>query len=82
MIKESFKSDQRGNRFPHRRAMHIWNELPEEVVEVGTIITFKRHLDRYTDRKGLERYGLGTSGTSSVRQLGGSKGQFEYGVAL
>ena len=33
------------------------NELPEVVVEAGTITTFKRHLDRYMDRKGLEGYG-------------------------
>eukprot|EP00061_Rhincodon_typus_P007394 g29051.t1 len=26
--------------------MHVWDELPKEVVEAGTI-TFKRHLDRY-----------------------------------
>lgn len=32
-------------------------ELPQELEEAGTIITFKRHLDRYMDRKGLEGHG-------------------------
>ena len=37
--------------------MRVWNEMPEEVVEGGTMTTFKRHLDRYMDGKGLEGYG-------------------------
>lgn len=40
-----------------QRMVHMWNELLEEVVEAGTLTTFKRHLDRYLDRKGLEGYG-------------------------
>lgn len=32
--------------------------VPEEVVEAGTIATFRNHLDRYSDRigLGLDRY--------------------------
>eukprot|EP00061_Rhincodon_typus_P010782 g35323.t1 len=37
--------------------VHAWNELPENMVEVGTIITFKMRLDWYMNRKGLEEYG-------------------------
>lgn len=43
----------RGNFFTHK-VVDIWNELPEEMVEAGTITTFKIHLDR----RGLEGYGL------------------------
>lgn len=32
----------------------VWYELPEEVVEAGTITMFMKHLDRYMDRAGLE----------------------------
>ena len=35
-------------------------ELPEEVVEAGTITIFKRHLDRYMDREGVEGFGPNT----------------------
>eukprot|EP00061_Rhincodon_typus_P018569 g47790.t1 len=35
----------------------MWNECPEEVVDTGTIPTFKRHSDRYVNREGLEGYG-------------------------
>lgn len=31
-----------------------WNELPEEVLEAGTIPTFKIHLNRYMDRNNIE----------------------------
>jgi len=43
----------RGATFLHRE----WNEFPEEMVEAGTMTTFKRHLDRYMDRKDLGGYG-------------------------
>ena len=61
---ERFERDLRGNLFT-QRVVCIWNELPKEVVEVGTIPTFERHLDRYMDRKGLEGY-MQANGTSSV----------------
>lgn len=32
----------------------MWNDLPGE--EADTLATFKRHLVRYMDRKGLEGY--------------------------
>lgn len=35
----------------------IGNRLQDEVVEVGTVTTFKRHWYKHTDRKGLEAYG-------------------------
>lgn len=33
-----------------------WDELPEEVVAIDTIATFKRYLDRGLDGKGEEEY--------------------------
>lgn len=35
----------RGNLFM-KRVGGVWNELPEEEVEAGTIATFNKHLDR------------------------------------
>ena len=46
-----------GGNFFTQRAVGVWNELPEEVVEAGTFAPFKKHLDRYMDRTGLEGYG-------------------------
>lgn len=37
--------------------MGIWNELLGEVVEAGTIATFKKQLVRYVARTGLEGFG-------------------------
>ena len=42
---ERFKRDLRGNFFT-QRVVHIWNELPEKVVEAGSIATFRKHLDK------------------------------------
>lgn len=53
---ERFNKKLRGNVFT-QRVGHIWNKLPEEVFEAGTLITFKRHLDRCMHWKDLEGYG-------------------------
>ena len=37
--------------------MSVWNELPEVVVEAGTILSFKKHLDSYMGKMGIEGYG-------------------------
>lgn len=55
-MRGEFKKEQRGNVFT-LRMVHIWNELLEEAMEAATIMTFKRHMDRYMDRKSLEDYG-------------------------
>eukprot|EP00061_Rhincodon_typus_P014511 g41570.t1 len=36
--------------------VRVWNELHEEVVAAGTVTMFKRHVDKYTNRKGLKGY--------------------------
>lgn len=56
MIVEKFNRNLKGNFFI-QRVEGVRNELSEEVVEAQTIITFKRPLDRYKTRKGLEGYG-------------------------
>ena len=38
--------------------MGAWNSLPGEVVEAGTVVTFKGCLDKYMNRMGIEGYGL------------------------
>jgi len=56
-----------GNFFTHR-VVRVWNELPEEVVEAGTITTFQRHLDWYMDGERFRGIWAQTQakGTSSV----------------
>jgi len=41
---EWFKRNLRGNFFT-QRVVRVWNEVPEKVVEAGTIATFKKHLN-------------------------------------
>ena len=43
---ERFRSDHRGNHFT-QTVVSVWNKLPEVVVESGTILSFKKHLDSY-----------------------------------
>ena len=50
---ERYKSVQRGNFFT-QRVVSVWNKLSEVVVEVGTILSFKKHFDSYM---GKMRYG-------------------------
>ena len=57
-----FKRDLRGNFFM-QRVVRTCNELPEKVVEAGSIATFKKHLDKYMDGKGLEEFGTSWEGT-------------------
>lgn len=40
----------------HTRVAGIWNELPEEVVESGTVKTFERLLNRYLNEHGIKGY--------------------------
>jgi len=35
----------------------VWNELPEAVVEAGTILSFEKYLDSYMGKMGREGYG-------------------------
>ena len=37
----------------------MWNELPDKVVNVGSLLTFKRNLYRFMDERGVEGYGTG-----------------------
>ena len=53
---EIYKSIQRGNVFT-QRVVSVWNKLPEVVVEVGSILSFKKHLDSYIGKMGIEEYG-------------------------
>ena len=56
MRRGKFKGDVRG-KFFMQRMVGAWNALPEEVVETGTLATFKRHLDGYMNSEGIEVYG-------------------------
>lgn len=38
-----------------------WNALSGSLVETGTIVTFKRHSDKYMNVHGMERYGSYTA---------------------
>eukprot|EP00061_Rhincodon_typus_P012952 g39024.t1 len=50
-----FKRDVRDRIFT-QRVKSAWNVLPEEVVEADIITAFKKHLDEYMNRKGIEGY--------------------------
>ncbi|XP_062906374.1 uncharacterized protein LOC134347835 [Mobula hypostoma] len=54
---QKFRGNMRRNFFT-QRVVAVWNELPAEVVEVGSMLSFKVKLDSYMDRKGIEGYGL------------------------
>ena len=40
-----------------QRVAVAWNSLPGEVVEAGTIVSFKGRMDKYMNRMGIEGYG-------------------------
>ena len=50
---ERYKRVQRGNSFT-QRVVSVWNKLTAVVVEAGTILSFKKHLDSYMDKIGIE----------------------------
>ena len=39
-----------------QRVASVWNKLPEVVVEAGTILSFKKRLDSYMGKMGIEGY--------------------------
>ena len=53
---ERYKRVQRGNLFT-QRVVSVWYKLPEAVVEGGTILSFKKLLDSYMGKMGIEGYG-------------------------
>ena len=53
---ERYKSVQRGSFFT-QSVVSVWNKLPEVVVEAGTILSFKKHLDSYMGKMGIEGSG-------------------------
>ena len=40
-----------------QRVVSVWNKLPEVVVETGTILSFKKHLESYMGKMGIEGMG-------------------------
>lgn len=66
---ERFNRNVRGNVFTHM-VVHVCQlKMREEVFEMGTITTFEIHLNRYMNRKGLEKYGT-NNGNSDKRKMG------------
>ena len=55
---ERYKSIQRGTFFT-QRVLSVWNELPEVLVEAGTILSLKKHLDSYMGKMSTEGRVLG-----------------------
>ena len=53
---ERYKSVQRGYFFT-QRVVSVWNKLPEVVVEAGAVLSFKKHLDSYMGKIGIEGSG-------------------------
>ena len=50
--RERYKNVQ-GSNFFTERVVSVWNKLPE----AGTILPFKKHLDSYMGKMGIEGYG-------------------------
>ena len=55
--------------------MSVWNKLPEVVVEAGTILSFKKCLDSYMDKLGIEEYGPNVATGTSMGLKKGQHGQ-------
>jgi len=53
---EKFKGNIRGGFFT-QRVVGVWNELPDKVVNAGSLLTFKKNLDGFMDERGVEGYG-------------------------
>jgi len=62
----------RGAVFSLKRAVSVWNELPEAVVEAG--YNFKTHLDSYMGKMGVEGYGPSAGNWDITRMLPGLDG--------
>lgn len=57
MIGEIFIRNRSGNFFHYfSSVVGIWNEQQAEVVEAGTIVTLKRHMDRYMESNDFVGY--------------------------
>ena len=69
---EKHKRVQRGN-FCTQTVVCVWNELPE-IVEVVTILSFKKHLDSYMGKIGVEGYGANASTWTSLMVKTGKHG--------
>ena len=63
---ERYKRIQRCNFFT-QRVVSVWNELPETVVEAGTILSFKKYLDSDMSRMVIEGYGPNAGNCKSRR---------------
>jgi len=49
------------------RVVHIWNSLPNEVVEANTVNAFKNRLDKHwSNQDGLFYFNADLTGTGSV----------------
>ena len=55
---EKFKGNIRGGFFT-QRVVGVWNELPDEVVNAGSLLTLTKNLDRSMDEWCMEGYGPG-----------------------
>lgn len=57
VIGEIFIRNRSGNFFhSFSSVVGIWNEQQAEVVEAGTIVTLKRHMDRYMESNDFVGY--------------------------
>jgi len=79
-----FNRNLTGNLFM-QRVVRTCNELPEKMVEAGSKATFKKHLDKYIDGKGLEGDGPDVGNWDELggqHGLVGPKGLFPCCIAL